>query len=120
MVFARAASVAALEETHVAPERLKVTPAKSVTEADAVRLRRLLQHQMTKGAGIVKTNDGLAETASLIDKLMNEYERLPVAPFSTYSLETRNLIIAARYVVQGAIDRQANVGLHYNADLVTA
>lgn len=120
MVFARSASVAALEETEEVPSEAEVREVKSITEADAVRLRRLLQHQMTKGAGIVKTNEGLAETQAVLGKLLKEYERLPSAPFSGYSLETRNLILAAQYVVNGAMERQANVGLHYNVDLVTA
>ena len=120
MVFARAASVAALKESLVPPAEAEVEPVKCISEADAVRLRRLLQHQMTKGAGIVKTNAGLAETFELISKLLKEYNRLPEAPFSSYSLETRNLILAARYVVEGAMERQINVGLHYNSDLITA
>ena len=120
MVFARAASVAAIKESFVIPNEVEVKSVKSISEADAVRLRRLLQHQMTKGAGIVKANEGLTESAALIQKLQKEYDRLPEAPFSAYSLETRNLILAARYVVQGALDRQVNVGLHYNTDLVTA
>lgn len=120
MVFARSASVAAISEAPELPDQAEIHKVKCVPEADAVRLRRLLQHQMTKGAGIVKTNVGLVETLDLISKLEREYERLPEAPFSPYSLETRNLILAARYVVQGAIDRQSNVGLHYNSDLITA
>jgi len=120
MVFARSASLAAVKELQPKVTQCQVGQVKSISEADAVRIRRVLQHQMTKGAGIVRTNDGLSETETVISKLIKEYERLPEAPFSAYALETRNLIIAAQYVVKGALQRHTNVGLHYNEDLVTA
>jgi aspartate oxidase len=120
MVFARSASLSALKELPIQSTECEAKRVKSISEADAVRLRRLLQHQMTKGAGIVRTNEGLVETEQLISKLLKEYDRLPEAPFSAYPLETRSLILAAQYVVAGAIGRESNVGLHFNSDLVKA
>ena len=71
-----------------------------------------------KEAAIVRTNDGLLKAQKEIEKLFKEYERLPRAPFSTHPLETWNLLIAAKYVVNGAIKRTENIGLHYNSDLL--
>jgi aspartate oxidase len=51
--------------------------------------------------------------------LIQEYDRQPDAPFSSHPLETYNLLCTSKYVVEGAISRQENVGLHYNTDLVS-
>ena len=120
IVFARAASSAALEEVVSLPEKVGKKAPHCIAENEAIRIRRTMQAQMTKGAGIVRTTEGLEETRDALAKLLREYDRLPAAPFSPYALETRNLLIASQYVVDGALKRAENVGLHYNADLVTA
>ncbi|MEI8282940.1 MAG: hypothetical protein WCG75_11080, partial [Armatimonadota bacterium] len=78
-----------------------------------------LQHQMTKGAGIVRTNEGLKETVVTVQGLLTEYDSLPSAPFSSHPIETKNLLIAANYVATQALARTANIGLHFNQDLPT-
>lgn len=121
LVFAKAAA-AALGETGTPWDNKAIQPRtfdapKSIVEAEAVRLRHVLRTTMTKHAGIVRSNDGLAEAALVLDDLLAEYESLPAAPFGTYSVETRNLILAAQSVVGGARARKQNVGLHFNRDL---
>ena len=91
--------------------------AKSVPEADAVRLRHKVQRTMTANVGIVRTFAGLRDERETIVSVLDELDALPEAPFSAYTLEARNLAIAARYVVEGALERDRNVGLHFNADL---
>lgn len=88
----------------------------SIAESEAVRLRRVVQHAMTDHVGIVRTNVGLAEAAAAIAGAQVDYESAPPAPFSTYTLETRNLIVAAGIVVAQAQSRSENVGLHFNSD----
>ncbi len=92
--------------------------ARSVPEADAIRLRRKLQRTMMANVGIVRTFAGLREQREAVASILEEYDALPLAPYSAYTLEARNLAVAARHVVDGALARDRNVGLHFNADLV--
>lgn len=115
LVFA--ASAARAVETEPEPDRLpEPAPLHCVPENDAVRIRRALQKTMTEHAGIVRTTNGLHEARSAIADLHRQYRALPNAPFSAYSVETENLLVAAGYVVEGALARKENVGLHFNAD----
>lgn len=121
LVFAKAAALHARGNT--APRVPQPEPAKRphcIAEAEAVRIRRSLQHAMTRLCGIVRSNAGLAEAAQLVGSLISDYTGQPDAPFSMYSLETRNLLLAASKVIEGAQARDHNVGLHYNGDLVPA
>ena len=92
--------------------------ARSVPEADAVRLRHKLQRTMTQNVGIVRTFACLREQRETVASILDEMDALPEAPFSAYTLEARNLAVASRHVVEGALERDRNVGLHFNADLV--
>lgn len=94
-----------------------VREARSVPEADAVRLRRRLQRTMMSQVGIVRTFAGLGEQKETVASILAELDALPSAPFSAYTLEARNLAVAAGRVVDGALARDRNVGLHFNADL---
>lgn len=118
IVFAKAASEAAVHEPALRIPSLTTRKTKCIAESHSIRLRTRLQHQMTKEVGIVRTNAGLAETVRAIDDIIAEYESLPDAPFSPHPFETRNLMLAARYVARQAAARTENIGLHYNADLV--
>lgn len=121
LVFAEAASGAVTARPSIDARASAVAPRwidpPCVSESDAIRIRRSLQLSMTEGAGIVRTHAGLRATQQKVQSLLDEYAAHAGAPFSTYSRETHNLLVTAQYVVQGAIDRQQNVGLHYNTDL---
>lgn len=119
MVFAKSASESAVNLYADIESSLDPVSIKCISEADSVRLRTKLQHQMTSGAGIVKTTKGLKETVKLIKGLLADYDRLPEAPFSSHPLETRSLILAAQYVAEQALARTSNIGLHFNEDLPT-
>jgi L-aspartate oxidase len=116
IVFAESAA-AASEPAEVGPQYEVVRTPKSIPEADAVRLRRKLQRSMMSHVGIVRTFAGLREQQGTVDSIIAELDSLPQAPFSAYTIEARNLAVAARHVVQGALLRDRNVGLHYNSDL---
>ena len=88
-----------------------------IAESEAIRIRRALQKVMTAKVGIVRTNAGLREALRAVDRLITDYESQAQTPFSTYPLETHNLLIAARHVVAGALARKESVGLHFNEDL---
>jgi L-aspartate oxidase len=89
-----------------------------IAEADSIRIRRSLGRLLTQRVGIVRTFEGLEIARSGVQDLLAEYESLPEAPFSIHPIETHNLLVAASYVVEGALNRKENVGLHFNADLV--
>jgi succinate dehydrogenase/fumarate reductase flavoprotein subunit len=90
---------------------------KSIAESDSIRLRHLVQNQMTAGVGIVRTTKGLRESMHTFQAALAEYNASPDAPFSRHALETRNIIECALQTCSGAINRPENVGLHYNSDL---
>lgn len=115
LVFASAAAMIA-PVGHPAKACEGGSEPKSVAEAESIRIRRAMQKAMTSEAGIVRTNHGLDDAKDQIAKLIAEFDALPVAPFSTHPVETRNLLVAANLVVQQAIARKVNVGLHYNED----
>lgn len=120
VVFATSAANTVKNEKADLPKSITANGPKCVAETDAVRLKRDLQHAMTDGVGIVRTNSGLANARSKVSVLLEEYASLPGAPFSQYSLETHNLLVTGLLVIDGAIQRRENVGLHYNVDLVNA
>ncbi len=117
LVFASSAAFASKDDVAVPGKGTGARQAKPIGEAESVRIRRALGRSMTENVGIVRTFDSLSKTDQVITHLMNEYDALPKAPYSQHPIETWNLLIAAQYVVHGALARKENVGLHYNADL---
>ena len=71
---------------------------------------------MTRNVGVFRRTVELASTLELIEQWQSEMETLPAASFAKYSHEARNLLATAWHVTHGALQRKANVGLHYNAD----
>ncbi len=89
-----------------------------IPEAESIRIRRALQRTMMQNAAIVRSSAGLSECKETVTSLERDYESQPVAPFSQHSLGTANLLQAAHHVIDGAISRQENIGLHFNRDLI--
>jgi len=118
LVFARAAAGAAKDDWGL--DEGSGSPVRSVLESEALRIRKALQNEMTEHVGIVRTNRGLAEASAAIEGLIADYRSHEGAPYAQYSLETWNLLMVAKLVVDGAMRRTENVGLHYNSDLVPA
>lgn len=115
LVFASSAAEAAAKEPQLSIDGKGARP-KSVPEAESIRIRHELQRTMTANAGIVRNNSDLADAMATVIRLEAEYNALAEAPFSRHPLETRNLLVAARHIVQSAQDRKENVGLHFNSD----
>ena len=98
----------------------KITDWKCIQEAESIRIRLAMQRAMTANVGIVRKTADLQKALKTINALLEDFDRQPTAPFSPHPLETHNLLITAKHVVQGALDRKTNVGLHYNIDLISA
>ena len=116
LVFAVAAADASREDGGHSGEVAALKP-HCISESESIRIRRALQRTMTNDVGIVRTFAGLREAEAVVANLIEEYDGLPESPFSAHPLETRNLLIAAHWVVSGALKRDKNVGLHFNSDL---
>jgi L-aspartate oxidase len=117
MVFSISAAEAAPHEPEPSEPTKESDQPKSIAENEAVRIRHEIQRCMSQHVGVFRHTSGLADARDSLAKLASDYADAPAAPFSAYSLETRNLLIAARAVVEAALARKENVGLHFNADL---
>jgi L-aspartate oxidase len=117
LVFGAAASEACAEEPVYAGKPPAPVQPKCVPEAQAIRIRHGLQRVMTDYVSIVRTDAGLANALKQVRSMIKDYESQPTAPYSMYSVETWNLLLTGRKVVEGAVARKENVGLHYNRDL---
>jgi L-aspartate oxidase len=118
IIFATSAAKACLSEPAV-KSRGNAHKWTCIPEAESIRIRSTLQRTMTSNVGIVRRTSELKKAMKEVDELIADYDSQPKAPFSPHPLETRNLLLTARYVVEGAIARKENVGLHYNLDLVS-
>lgn len=116
IIFSTAAASSAAQEPEP-PRSAKAQPSKSIPEAESIRIRGALQRTMMSQVGIVRHTAELKMALDTIERLLEDYAAQPDAPYSQHPLETHNLLITARYVVSGAINRKANVGLHFNEDL---
>jgi len=116
MVFSMAAAKACVDE----PEggQAEVSPLRCIPESESVRLRRAMQKAMTTHVAINRTDEGLKKAAQVQHQLLAEYDRKPLAPFARYPQESRHILEAAKYVIDGALARRSNIGLHFNLDLV--
>ena len=117
MVFSLSAADAAADESLSSHSATLPDPVHCIAESEVVRLRRSLQKVMMANVGIVRNFEGLREADKTVAELLHRYHGLPRAPYARYPLETRNMMLAAQHVVRGALRRDRNVGLHYNADL---
>jgi L-aspartate oxidase len=120
MVFGTSAAIDSLNAPVAKAHASSVDWPKSVAEHESVRLRHSLQRTMTNHVGVVRSTSGLETALRNVQALLRQYDGLPSAPYSPHPLETRNLLVAAEQVVQGALSRSDNVGLHYNEDRGTA
>jgi L-aspartate oxidase len=118
LVFAVAAANASRKDELPSGSITEPDTKHCISEAESIRLRRALQRTMTTHVGIVRTFAGLSEAANSIRSLLEEYRSLPKSLYSSHPLETHNLLIGAQAVVEGAVKRKQNVGLHFNTDLI--
>ncbi|MGI9407201.1 MAG: L-aspartate oxidase [Hyphomicrobiaceae bacterium] len=70
-----------------------------------------LRDAMSRHAGVLRTHDGLAGTLDLIVHLERQ---------TGHDLSTRNMLLAARFVVTGALARTESRGGHFRTDFPVA
>jgi L-aspartate oxidase len=118
IVFARAAALESKNSPESVPAPQQLPPVETIHEAEAIQIRHALQRTMTEHLGIERTDEGMRKAKKEIAKLMNQYRTAPKDRIpSRYSLETENLLVIAGIMVDAALARRTNVGLHYNLDL---
>lgn len=117
IVFAEAAANKAKEPSPYRETPATLRPRHTIFEHEAIRIQRALRHGLTEFLGIVRTNAGMEEMSGKLSQLHHQYLSAEPAPYTQYSVETENLLIAAKFVIDGALARRQNVGLHYNVDL---
>ncbi len=116
MVFSISSAESARNEPEPHDPATEPAQPKCIAENEAVRIRHEVQRCMSQHVGVFRDTAGLNEAKDVLDRLAKEYDSLSSAPFSAYSLETHNILVAAIETVAGALARKQNVGLHYNAD----
>ncbi|WP_375001557.1 FAD-binding protein [Aeromicrobium sp. CTD01-1L150] len=93
---------------------------------DPFSITRRLKEAMWVGCGVVRSPDGLAETASTLDELSDELEAVSVPDVHAFNpawheaLDLRNQLLVARAVVSGATLRTETRGAHARSDHPTA
>ncbi len=119
IVFSTSAAeaVAREQEPVVEEAALDLSPPHCPLEGETIPIRHTLQRTMGGGLGVFRTTAGMEAARTKVAELTAHFDSLPGAEFSAYSREAHNLLVAAKYVVEGALARRENVGLHFNADL---
>jgi len=74
--------------------------------------REFLQHAMARGAGIVRSREGLIEALAMLEAL----EGGLAAPVTTSDVEDRNLIDCSRALVLSALQREESRGSHVRVE----
>lgn len=93
-------------------------PLPSSEEADRIAgIRARLRGLMWTGAGIARSDLGLAEAHRSVTRLLaEEEERWREGPWTIEGSELRNLLQTAALIVECARSRKESRGLHYNVD----
>jgi L-aspartate oxidase len=66
------------------------------------------------GAGIVRRGLGLDDALAVLDSIESGWEPDPSLPLE--KLETANLLLVARLILEGALARMESRGAHHRAD----
>jgi L-aspartate oxidase len=75
-----------------------------------------VQNNMSKYAGIIKSNQGLFKADALLNELDEGAEK--INEFDLYHFESYILLQVAKLLIKDAINKKENKGVFYNQDLV--
>ena len=109
------------EAASLPPVPEPVQPAVGLS-GEVAELRRQLQRVMSRDVAVVRDAEGLARARAAIDAIAAEADASVGVPGaeSRDRWELRNLIDAARSVIDNAAFREESRGAHYRADFPTA
>lgn len=125
LVFGEAAGAAILAEVPRGPApsrdgaqpRGLVTAAPPALRAEARAMARAIRQTMSREAGIVRSNRGLATAVERLEELHTRGEALYAQHgLSPELLELRTLALVALLVARSALARPESRGAHFNAD----
>jgi len=80
---------------------------------DAPKLRDALQHEMTAGAGVLRSAESLEHTLDVLERVSAS---LPAGAADPATEEVRNLALVARAISLAALTRTESRGAHTRAD----
>lgn len=84
-------------------------------EYDTNALKSELQDIMWNGAGIIRTEEGLKDANSRLQKLKSKFLRSEKC-LSISEYEFRNMLITAQIIINAALNRKESRGAHFRAD----
>ncbi len=85
--------------------KLKISPPKYFFDAkEDVMIRKIVQETMWKKVGIMRTRQGLRETAKTLERLKPK------------SFQAKNVVLVAKLITEAAIKRRKSIGAHYISD----
>jgi L-aspartate oxidase len=114
VVFGRRAAAAMLGAPQDAGT-LKELPADPIpVPGHSESARSIIREAAWLGAGIVRRQSGMQEALSVLDSLERTWEAASMPPLE--KLETANLLLVARLILQSALVRMESRGAHYRAD----
>ena len=124
LVFAMSASqhiqqhiTANTASTHAKPQR-QYNNTQPAPTYETNNLKHRIQTLMSEHAGIIRTHHSLATSKQALQHISQQIASLYQSTQLTKDLiELRNLACAATLIVEHAIQRKTNCGLHYNKDL---
>jgi L-aspartate oxidase len=97
----------ALRVTHYALQKPKL----SATEVQ--RFKLVIKTAMWNGVGIVRSKESLEQAMHKLDQMEKQ---LDFTPGSIEELELKNMLLVAKLITRGALDRTESRGAHYRTD----
>jgi L-aspartate oxidase len=91
------------------------TPAQSHNETALLDIRRTLQAEMWRDAGLLRDREGLHRAQACLIQLRSRFEPV-LAPLTRASAELRNLLDVSELVVRSALAREESRGAHFRID----
>lgn len=108
--FARAIAADSAERAVALAANLRI----SAADTTAVEDRQQIRFLMTRYCGILRSKDGLVNALHGIEAIYERREHQPI--HNLIDLETAQMSVAARAIVNAAIRRRHSIGAHYRTD----
>lgn len=115
--YAAANKAPALDEAQIVHVRQQLA---RLSQRDGVTQRELiaaLQDAVWRGAGVVRSAEGLGQALESLENIRNQAENSPAgAPDLAATLDLQSMLLTAEATVHGALARQESRGAHQRSD----